>query len=317
MAISQYNKQEQLNIESITYGNVEWVNIINPTNREIEYLAQQYHFHQLDLDDCLSRVQRPKVDTYEGYLFWVLHFPVYNKVKRIATHAQISVFIANGYIITLHDGEIKPLLQLFQECKGNEESLRNNFANGSAYLFYKILDKAVDAYFPVLDKILSLIDETEDLAFDENVEVAQEVSVLRRDIIRQRRIIFPMRTVMSEMDIKLKRFTGIDMSVYIGDLLDHVNKQCETLDECKEVIEVFKDADYILTTERINRVIRILTIISAVSLPFVALASIYGMNIVLPGGLEKGSLLTFVLVLLTMLLISSGMLYLFHHKRWI
>lgn len=313
----QANNQEQLNMETITYGNLSWVNIVKPTEQEIAYLAQNYHFHQMDLDDCLSRIQRPKVDTYNEYLFWVLHFPIYNKAKRIATHTQISVFVAEKYIITLHDGDVKPLLRLFQECKDNEEAVRENFANGSAYLFYRILDRAVDAYFPVLDKIFNLLEDTEDRAFDENVEVAQEVATLRRDIITQRRIIFPMRTVITEMESKLKRFTNIDMSVYFGDLLDHVNKQCESLDECKEIIEVFKDADYILSTERINRVIRILTIFSAVLLPFVAIASIYGMNVVLPGGLEKGSLLTFSLVLLIMVLISGGMLYFFHRRRWI
>jgi len=317
MTIPQDNKQEQLNIESITWGNLSWVNIVKPTKREIEYLAQNYQFHQLDLDDCLSKTQRPKVDTYKEYVFWVLHFPIYNKVKRIASHTQVSVFIAEKYIITLHEGEVKPLLRLFQECKDNEDSLRENFANGSAYLFYRILDRAVDAYFPILDKILSLIEDTEDRVFDENVEVALEVATLRRDVITQRRIVFPMRTVIAEMESKLKPFANIDMSVYFDDLLDHTNKICETLDECKEVIEVFKDADYILSTERINHVIRILTIFSAILLPFVAIASIYGMNVVLPGGIEKGNLLTFLLLLFTMLLISGGMLYFFHHKHWI
>jgi len=227
------------------------------------------------------------------------------------------VFITDKYIITLHDGDVKPLLRLFQECKDSEKALSENFANGSAYLFYMILDRAVDAYFPILDKILNLLEATEDRVFDENVEVAYEVATLRRDIITQRRIIFPMRTVIAEMESKLKPFSNIDMSIYFGDLLDHVNKQCESLDECKEVIEVFKDADYILSTEHINRVIRVLTIFSVVLLPFVVIASIYGMNVALPGGVEKGSLLPFILLLLGMMLISGGMLYFFHRKHWI
>lgn len=311
------NKQNQLNIDIITWGDLSWINIVKPTKRETEYLAQNYHFQQLDLDDCLSKTQRPKVDTYKDYVFWVLHFPIYNKDRRIATHTQVSVFTGENYIVTLHEGEVKPITRLFQECKSNEDTRRENFSNGSAYLFYKIIDGTIDAYFPILDKILKLIEDTEDRVFDENVEVSLEVATLRRDIITQRRIAFPMRAVISEMGSKLKRFSLIDMSIYFDDILDHANKICETLDECREIIEVFKDADFILGTERINRVVRILTIFSAVLLPFVAIASIYGMNIALPGGIEKGSLLSFVVLLVVMSLISCGMLYFFHRKRWI
>ena len=317
MSISQVISEDTVNMETITWGDLSWVNIIKPTKRETKYLAQTYQFNQMDLDDCLSRIQRPKVDTYKDYLFWVLHFPMYNSAKRIATHTQLSVFIADKYVITLHEGEIKPLIRLFQECRDNEESRQSNFAHGSAFLFYKMLDKTVDAYFPVLNKILSLIEDTEDRVFDENIEVSQEVATLRRDIITQRRIIFPMRSVIAQMDSKLKRFTNMDLTIYFDDLLDHINKICETLDECKEVIEVFKDADYILSTERINRVIRILTIFSAVLLPFVTISSIYGMNVVLPGGLEDGNIISFIILLFIMLLISGGMLYFFHRKRWI
>jgi magnesium transporter len=72
MTIPQDKKQEQKNIESITWGNLSWINIVKPTKREIGYLAQNYKFHQMDLDDCLSKTQRPKVDTYQDYVFWVL-----------------------------------------------------------------------------------------------------------------------------------------------------------------------------------------------------------------------------------------------------
>jgi magnesium transporter len=318
MTIPQDNKQEQISIESITWGNLTWVNILKPTKREVAYLAQNYQFNQMDLDDCLSKTQRPKVDTYRDYDFWVLHFPIYNRMKRIATNTQISVFIGEKYIVTLHEGEVKPLVRLFQECKDQEVSRQKNFSNGSTYLFYRILDGAVDAYFPILDKILSLLEDTEDRVFDENIDVAMEISTLRRDVITQRRISFPMRSLIAEMDNKLKRFANIDMSVYFGDLLDHVNKICETLDECNEVIEVFKDADHILSTERLNRIMRTLTIISTIMLPLIVLSGLWSMNVPLPFGANPGGSPYFFYIILAMLLIVvCGMLYLFHRKHWI
>jgi len=317
VAISKVEKEKQLNLESITWGDLTWVNIENPTELEIEYLAQNYSFHPLDLDDCLSRKQRPKIDEYEDYLFIIFHFVIFNKVTRVSTHRQISVFIGEKYLITLHTGEFKPLSKLFRECQIDEESRQEYLSHGSGFLLYRIIDRMVDAYFPILDKILSLAEGVEDIVFDEHVEAAQELSILRRDIITQRRIVFPMRTVIADLEKKLQRFSKIDMSVYYGDLNDHMNKICETLDECKEVIEVYKDTDYILSTDRINRVVRVLTILSSILLPFVLVSSLYGMNIHLPGGLTNGSFLPFLLLLLVCSLISGGMLYFFRRQRWI
>jgi magnesium transporter len=308
---------EELNLEQLTWGDLTWINIEGPTEREIEYLAQNYPFHELDLDDCLSRIQRPKIDEYEDYMFIILHFTVYDREKRVSSHSQLSVFIGQKYLITLHSGELKTLVKLFRDCQINEESRRENFSNGPVFLLYRMLDRAVDSYFPILDKILDLMEQVEDSVFDEEVESAQDLAILRRDIITQRRILFPMRTVMAELEVKLRRFAAIDMSVYFGDLIDHMNKICETLDECKELIEVYKDTDYLLSTDRINRIIRILTILSAIILPFVVISSLYGMNVHLPGGLTSGNHVSFIVLIVVMFLFAGGMLYFFHRKRWI
>ena len=96
-----------------------------------------------------------------------------------------------------------------------------------------------------------------------------------------------------------------------------MNKICETLDECKETIEVFKDADYVLGTERLNRIMRILTIFATIVLPFLVISSLYGMNVHMPGGITSGSWVPFILIMVSMILISGGMLYFFHRKHWI
>lgn len=321
MAISKEIKQQpeqgEPRVESITWGNLTWVNIEHPTKRETAYLAQRYPFHPYDLDDCLSRLQRPKIDEYTDYLFFIFHFPVYNKITRVSTHSQLSVFVGSGYLVTLHTGELKALAKLWQECQTSEEARAGNFAYGSGYLLYRIMDQAVDSYFPVLDKILSLLEDVEDAVFDEKVEAAQEVAILRRDIIAQRRIIFPMRTVLAQLEAKLKRFTTTDMTVYYGDLMDHMNKICETLDEAKEIIEVYKDADFVLGTERLNHIMGALTIIATIVMPFLLVSSIYGMNVNLPGGVDRGNIWSFIVLISVMALISGGVLFYFRRKRWI
>jgi magnesium transporter len=308
---------EQLNLESITWGDLTWINITKPTQREMDYLAKNFPFHPLDLDDCLSRIQRPKLDEYKDYLFFIFHFSVYNRATRVSTHDQVSVFIGDKYLITVHSGQLKVLVELFHECQVAEEARQENMSNGSGGLLYCLLDRAVDDYFPILDKILSLIEDTEDAVFDENVEAAHEVAILRRDIITQRRIMFPVRTVLAELENKLKRFTKTDIGVYYGDLMDHMNKICETLDECREIVDVFKDTDFVLSTDRLNRVMRILTVIATVVLPFLAISSVYGMNVHMPGSIETGSWIPFIVIMVVMAAIAGAMLFYFRRKRWI
>ncbi len=317
MTTSGVKKEEKkLNLESLTWGDLTWVNIEAPTEREIEYLAQNYPFHPLDLDDCLSRIQRPKIDEYKDYLFLVFHFPVFNKEARVTTPSQLSVFIGEKYLITLHKGELKPLVKLFKECQLDEESRQENFGQGSGYLLYRIVDRLVDYSLPTLNKIVDNIESVEDNIFSDGIRsTVKEISVLRRDIISFRRIIWPMRAVIGSLEPKVRRFTKMDMAVYFGDMIDHVDKIWDALDEYKEVIEGLNDTHDSLATNRTNEIIRMLTIIATILLPITVVASIYGMNIsTLPFLNSKYSLLFVFLIMLT---IISGMLYFFRRQHWI
>jgi magnesium transporter len=317
VAAQEVEKEEPLNIETITYRGLTWVNVERPTTRETDYLAQNYPFSQLDLEDCLSRRQRPKIDEYKDYLFVVLHFPKWHKEVQIARPSQVGMFIGRKYVVTVHAGELTPLVKLFEVCRDNAVVRRRAMGRGSALLAYRIIDLLVDYCFPIMDKILSQMEDVEDGVFDETVEAARELAVVRRDIIAQRRIIWPLRTVIIELEPKLRKFTTRNMSDLFGDMLDHLNKLWDTLDECKEVIEVYKDSDYVLSTDRINRIMRILTIFSAIILPFVVISSIWGMNVHMPGGLTQGNHLSFYFLLLAMVLVAGGMLFFFHRKHWI
>ncbi len=315
MTTSGVKKEKELNVESITWGDLTWVDIEMPTEREIEYLAQNYPFHPLDLDDCLSRVQRPKIDEYKDYLFLVLHFPVFNLESRVTTTSQLSVFIGNNYLITLHKGELKPLVKLFRECQIDEESRQEYFSQGTGFILYRITDRLVDYCLPILNKVVDNIEEVEDSIFSDRArDTVREISILRRDIISFRRIIWPMRAVLGSLEPKVRRFTKTDMSVYFGDLVDHVDKIWDALDEYKEVIEGLNDTHDSLATNRTNEVVRMLTVIATILLPITVVASIFGMNIPLP---FQDSSLSLLYVFLIMLVIVGGMLYFFHRKRWI
>ncbi len=316
MTIRQVKKEEQLNLESLTWGDLTWVNIEEPTERETEYLARNYPFHPLDLEACLSRIQRPKIDEYKDYLFLVFHFPVFRKEPRVTTPSQVSVFIGENYLITLHNGGLKPLVKLFKECQIDEESRQENFSQGSGYLLYRIIDRLVDYCLPILNKLSDNIERTEDDIFASSgiPKAIEALSILRRDVISFRRIIWPMRAVIGSLEPKVRRFTRTDLAVYFGDTVDHVDKIWDALDEYKEVIEGLNATHDSLASNRTNEVMRMLTVIATTLLPITVVASIFGMNIPLP---FQNSSFSLLFVFLIILVVIGSMLYFFRRKHLI
>ncbi len=309
-------QKEELNVETLTWGDLTWVNIEKPTERETEYLAQNYSFHPLDLDDCLSRIQRPKIDEYKDYLFLVFLFPIFDKEARVTTPSQISAFISEKYLITLHSGELKPLVKLFRECQIDEESRQEYFSQGSGFLLYRIIDRLVDYCLPSLNKIGDNIERTEDNIFSATgmPKAIEDISMLRRDIISFRRIIWPMRAVVGSLEPKIRRFTKMDLAVYFGDTVDHVDKIWDALDEYKEIIEGLNDTHDSLAANRTNNIVRMLTVVATILLPITVVSSIFGMNIPLPFQHSSHSLLYVFLIIIA---IIASMLYFFRRQRWI
>lgn len=305
--------EKQFNIRTLTWGDLTWVDICQPGREALDYLEKQYNFHPLDLEDSISPRQLSKVEEYPEYLFIIFHLSVYQKTSGVSVREQWSAFVGDKFLVTLRPQGFKAPEELFHDCELSEDARQEHFANGSGFLLYRILDRALDAYFPVMDKILSLMEGIEDNVFREEVEAARELSILRRDIITQRRVMFPTRALLGELEKKLKRFSKTDLTLYYSDLMDHMNKICETLDEHTEVIEVFKDADYLLSNYRANRTIRSLAVLFAVGLPVLVVSGLY---VMLPG-VAKGSVQVFLLLLLIILLSVGGMLYFFRRRRLI
>jgi len=240
---------------------------------------------------------------------------VYEKATQVSTTKQWSAFVGDKYLVTLRPAEFKIVDDLFRECEISESTRQEYLGHGSGFLLYRILDRALDAYFPVLDKIWSLTENIEDNVFKEEVEVGKDLSILRRDIITQRRVMLPTRTLFVDLEPKLKRFSDIDLTIYFSDLMDHMNKICDSLDELTEVIEVFKDADYLLSSYRANRVIRILAVLFAVALPFLAIFGLYGIYSILYGGIGKASPLTLIVLVVVVLAMVGSLLYFFRRRH--
>lgn len=311
--------KEKLNLMSITSGDLTWINLERPTEQVKSYLSRNYNFHPLDLDDCLSHVQRPKIDEYSDYLFLVFHFPVFHKQMRVTQSSQLSVFIGGNYLITIHEGRLKPLVQLFKDCQEQEAIRQQYLSQGSVYLLYRIIDRLVDYCFPIINKVGDNVDAVEDRIFStkRNGQV-KEISLLRRDIISLRRIINPMRATISRLEPKLRRFGQKDMSVYFGDTVDHLDKIWEALQEYKEVIEGLNNTYDSLASDRINEILRVLTILATIGTFLMVITGFFGMNVPLPGGSNPGgNLFSWVFIMVIMVAIITVMMLYFKRKDWL
>lgn len=309
-------------LRSISHGGVSWTDIENPTQKETEALAEKYPFHHLNLEDCLSRRQLTKLDKHEEYLFILLHFPSYDEGKQNVVTNQVSIFLGKDYLVTLHRDDFKPLIDLFQSCERDEHSHQAFMGKSSAHLLYCVIDKLVDELFPELDVLMSDLSDIEDKAFDERVSIVGKISSLRRQVGDLRRMVSSLRRTIPEVAVSAQRFATEDLGPYFSDVKDHVEKVWETLEQAKETIEIYVDTDFILSTEKTNNVLAILTIVFTLTIPASVVASVYGMNVNLPGGIQTGPWTflgpyTMLVVLLSIALVPSlAMVYYFRKLGW-
>ena len=303
-----------MNIKKVAYGPVSWVDVEAPTLAEMDYLRRTYDFHPLALDDCLSRVQLPKVDDYDDYLFLVLHFPIFDSQARLTTASQVSVFVSGDYVVTVHRGDLRPLRKLFADCDASEAVRNSVMGHSSGYLLYQILYGLVEHCFPILNNLIEVVDSLEVRVFDVAArEMARELSVTKRGILAYRRIVRPQIQALELLEKKEYPFLKVDPDVYFGDLADHMRRTSVELEDLKEVIESLHDTHVSLTTHHTNEVIRTLTIIATIMLPLSVLSGLFGMNVGLPLNDWR---FAFPMIIALMALVVGGMLIFFRSRRW-
>jgi len=306
-------------VQSISEGKLTWIYIEKPTEAEGQYLEERFGFHPLEIDDVLSRAQRPKIDEDDDHLFIVMQFPVFDKENRITRPSEVDVFIGEDYVVTVHcSGDLKPLSRFFRECRIRDESRAAYLGRSSGYLLYHIIDRLVNYCFPILNRITENIDDIEDVIFAEAVpETVRSISLLRRDLISFRRVVRPQIAVLETLEQEDYPFFKEEQEIYFGDIADHVRKIWDGLEDCKEVVDGLAETSNWLTSHRIQEIMRVLTIITVVLAPLTLLSGIFGMNVFLPGGIERGGLLSFGVILGVMGAIGLSVFAYLRHRRWI
>jgi magnesium transporter len=302
-------------LEELHAHGLTWIHLDAPTLEEATVLAERFGWHPLDLEDVLSRRQRPKVDEYPDYLFGVLHFPVYDKAIQRLNAAELDFFVGNGYLVTLPAVELLPVTRLFVRCQEDRELREQLFTKGSGYLLYHILDDLFDYCFPILDKIGHKLDSVEDDMFEERAEdVVRDLSNVKQEIISYRKIIKPERATLRLLERKVERFLPEDLELYFDDIVDASERVWDLLDNFKEVVEALEDTNESVISHRQNDVLRVLTVVTVILLPLTLITGIFGMNVHFPG---FDTATAFWVIAGFMLGLGIGLTAFFRYKRWL
>jgi magnesium transporter len=298
----------------LTANGLSWVHLDSPTHEEATALAERFGWHPLDVEDVLSKRQRPKVDEYDEYRFVVLHFPVYDKAIQRLNAGELDVFLGPDYLVTLPKVELLPVTRLFQRCMDEPELRDSLFAKGSGYLLYHVLDDLFDYCFPILDKIGHKLDRIEDdIDEDRFEEIVRDISKAKQEIISYRKIIKPQRPTLRLLERHVERFLPEDLELYFDDLVDASERIWDLLDNYKEVVEALEATNEAALSHRQNDVLRTLTVVGAIFLPLTFLTGIFGMNVLYPGEGTEGAFWVIVAVMAALLV---GLVGFFRWKRW-
>ena len=305
------------NVEQIDSAGLRWVNIERPGALERAWIEEHFDFHALDLEDVLSRNQRPKIDVYDDYLFIVLHFPVFDPaVGRLGT-GELDLFVGPGYVVTIPNQPLQPVEYLFERCHAKEELREQLFSRGSGYLLYRLVDDSFDYCFPMLRKIGNKLDALEDGIFEgRSEEVVRDISNVKQEIINFRKVIRPQRPVLRDLESVKQRYlaTDLDLEIYFDDIVDAHERIWDMLENYKEVAEALEETNESVISHHLNDILRVLTSISVIVLPLTLIASIWGMNVRVPGEQSLGA---FWIVIGAMAALLIGMVAYFRKRGWL
>jgi magnesium transporter len=294
---------------------LRWIHIESPRTADRDWLEANFDFHPLDYEDVYSRNQRPKLDQYEDYLFIVLHFPLFDKETDRLLTAELDLFIGPDYLITLPSTPLPPLTAMFERYREKQDLREATFSKGTGYLLYKIVDTCVDASFPMLRKMGLKLDRIEDDIFEGNAKnVVLDISNAKQEIINFRRIVRPVRAVLRDLERTKQRYLADDLEIYFDDISDAAERIWDILENYKEVVEALESTNESALSHRLNDNLSVLTALSVVLLPATLIASIWGMNVSLPG---DGGLAEFWLLVALMTISTIGAVVYFRRRGWL
>lgn len=292
-------------------GTILWTDLEAPNEKEIDLLRTHFNFHPLAVEDCVKMQQRPKFDDYGQYFFVVMHSVLDINLKTGLKVTELAIFVGHGYIVTFHHDSISPLSLVRDKIKQSPELM----GRGVDYILYLIIDSVVDEYFPAMDHIDEQFSNIENKLFgDYKGDNLKDLFNLKRTLIHMRKILTPQR----EMVNALIRYEGVyikdENRVFYFDVYDHVMRMFDFLDTYRELISGSQELYLTIVSNKMNEIMKTLTVIATIILPLTLITGIYGMNFkYMP---ELNWRYGYLWVMILMILTTGGFIYYFRKKNW-
>lgn len=305
---------QDIQLEDIESGHYlwYWVDFNQPTDEESKLLSTFFHFHPLAVEDCLHVLQRPKIDYYGEVQFLVLH-AMHPETLLVE---EVDLFVSEKFLVSFHHGELREIETAWQRIISySQQGTRPTWANGPIAAAYIITDKIVDEYFPCVYEIEDELNELENTGPDEPVDdLLAQVFVLRSRLLKLRRTIIPMRDLMYRV-INSQHIQKVDQHhSYFGDIYDHLLKLSDMIESNREMTSDLRDSYISLNSNRMNTIMKTLTVITTIFMPLTLIAGIYGMNFEnMP---ELKWKYGYFGVLLLMFALGAGMMTVFTRRGW-
>lgn len=300
-------------IETVKIGTIKWHHILSPVDEDLEYLRDNFHFHPLDIEDCRSLNQRPKIDIYDDYYFMILHFPNFDKSNTFLTTKEVKIFWGEGYVITIGQSHWV-VAKMFEEAKEQSERKEEFEIGNSDTLLYKVLERLMQESLSMIRRIGSELEYINRELFSKYAQkTIEEISVTRKNIILLNTIFKPQLRLFHKFETGAIEGFAENMEDYWGNILDYYQKMWDMTEDYEELIEGLSKTFSSLQTHKINEIMKVLTLISSILLPLTFITGLYGMNVGLPFQDEPRA---FYVVSAVMIVVVVFMIIFFKKKRW-
>lgn len=287
-----------------------WVDFNAPTEEESALLTTYFHFHPLAVEDCLHVLQRPKLDNYDELQFYVLH-----AIDPDTLHVEeVDLFLGQDLLVSFHEKELEEVDEAWKEIIQHAHD-RKIWSRGPVSCAYNVMDKLVDKYFPCVFTIEDELAELETRGSRESVEeLMKQVFELRGRLLKLRRTIVPMRDLLYRVVNSQHVQSSSEHKVYFGDIYDHLLKLTDMIEADREMTADLRDSYISLNSNRMNSIMKTLTVITTVFMPLTLIAGIYGMNFTnMP---ELGWKYGYPAVMVLMFALAAGMVLWFQRRGW-
>jgi magnesium transporter len=286
-----------------------WLDLQNPQAHDLQLLSEEFKFHRLAIEDATRHHERPKLEAFDNYYFMVFYALHYD--TRLSGQA-IGLFIGANYIVSVHQGEITTIDETIKRWQANVAE----FGQDGGALLYALLDAIVDDYFPVIDQLAERVEGIEEQIFERFSENAlQEVFSLKRDLLGVRRVVAPERDVLNVLIRREVPIFERNTILYLQDVYDHIVRITDSIDTYRDLLSSALDAFLSIQSNRLNQIVKVLTITSIVLMSDALIAGIYGMNFEFMPELHWANGYAFALGL--MLIVSVGLVLFFRWRKWL